>query len=176
MSDSIETQQLSEASAARLDRLFRLYNSRLVSYLARHLNNRGDLALAEDLAQETWADFARYPSRPIADLDQAFPLVARRGRQAISRHYRRVANGTCETPEDFTDVLTSRALPPATATEDEALVYEGLTNCQAIVFKLKAQGLSDRKVAQRIGRSETAVWKRKHAGARRLRASLALAG
>ncbi|MCX4524068.1 hypothetical protein OHA69_41495 [Streptomyces anulatus] len=176
MSDRIEGQRLTAASADRLDRLFRLYNSRLVSYLARHLNNPGDLALAEDLAQETWADFARYPSRPIADLDQAFPLVARRGRQAISRHYRRVSNGTCEAPEDFTDVLISRGLPPAATAEDEALAYEDLTPRQAIVFKLKAQGLSDRKIAQRIDRSETAVWKRKHAGARRLRASLALAG
>ncbi|MFF2696679.1 sigma factor-like helix-turn-helix DNA-binding protein [Bacillus subtilis] len=72
--------------------------------------------------------------------------------------------------------MTARALPAAApADESEGLALSVLTAAQAVVIRLKFQGLSDARIARRLGRSETAIWKRKHAAGRRLRA-LALAG
>ncbi|MEU8672961.1 RNA polymerase sigma factor [Streptomyces anulatus] len=162
---------LSPEAADRLDRLFRLHNTRLLGFA---VSRTRDHAAAEDVVSETWLRAALSLHQLRADDNRAYGwLRSIAFRAAVDRYRPRSAS---ETPEDWSDVLTSRALPPAPAAEDDALAYEDLTDCQAIVFKLKAQGLSDLRIAQRIGRSETAVRKRKHAGARRLRASLALAG
>ncbi|MFF3857468.1 RNA polymerase sigma factor [Micromonospora sp. NPDC002575] len=169
--DRIEVQPLTAASADRLDRLFRLYNARLLGFAATRTR---DHAAAEDVVSETWLRAAVSLSQLRADDAHAYGWLRSIAFRAAVDQYR--PRSASEKPEDFTDALSARALPAAPAAEADALVYEGLTDCQAAVWRLKAQGLSDRNIARRLGRSETAVWKRKHAGARRLRASLALAG
>ncbi|MFF5639778.1 RNA polymerase sigma factor [Streptomyces sp. NPDC012825] len=168
--DRIDVQPLTAASADRLDRLFRLYNTRLLGFAATRTR---DAAAAEDVTSETWLRAALALGQLKADDAHAYGWLRSIAVRAAIDYYRpRRAN---ERPEDWTDAMASRALPTAPPADTDALVYEGLTECQAAVWRLKAQGLSDRRIARRLGRSETAVWKRKHAGARRLRA-YALAG
>lgn len=169
--DRNDLQPLSEASADRLDRLFRLYSRRVLAYATTRAKRPED---AHDIAGDAWVLACRYITGLRADDDHAMSWLASVVRTAARNHYR--PKRVSEQPKDWSDALVLRKLPAAPSADVDALVLADLTPKQAVVWKLKAQGLSDRRIALRLGRSETAVWKRKHAGARRLRRSLALAG
>ncbi|MFE0373721.1 RNA polymerase sigma factor [Streptomyces tendae] len=173
MSNRIDAPQLSADSAERLDRLFRLYSRPVLALAATRAKRHGD---ADDIAAEAWLLVCRYSDGLRADDERAMPWLASVVRTAARNFYR--PKRQTEQSRDWTDAVASRPLPTAPAADTAADVeaFDLLTPHQAAVFKLKAQGLSDRRIAQRLGRSETAVWKRKQAGARRLRRSLALAG
>jgi RNA polymerase sigma factor (sigma-70 family) len=171
--DRIESGTLPAASAARIDRLYRLYSRPVLALAASRAKRPGD---ADDIAAETWLLVCRYLDGLRADDERAMSWIASVVRTAARNFYR--PKRQSEQARDWTDVVASRPLPAAPAADTAADVeaLDLLTPRQAAVFKLKAQGLSDRRIAERLGRSETAVWKRKQAGARRLRRSLALAG
>lgn len=173
MSNRTDAPKLSADSADRLDRLFRLYSGPVLILAARWAKRPAD---AEDIAAETWLKVCKAISNLRADDERAMAWLASAVRTVAIDFYR--PKRQSEQARDWTDAVESRPLPAAPAADVAADVeaLDLLTPHQATVFKLKAQGLSDRQIAQRLGRSETAVWKRKHAGARRLRASLALAG
>ncbi|MFJ5939389.1 RNA polymerase sigma factor [Streptomyces sp. NPDC093071] len=173
MSNRIDASPLTADSAERLDRLFRLYSRPVLALAARWAKRPQD---ADDIAAETWLKVCRAISTLRADDERAMPWLASAVRTVAIDFYR--PKRQSEQARDWTDAVASRPLPAAPAADTAADVeaFDLLTPHQAAVFKLKAQGLSDRRIAQRLGRSETAVWKRKHAGARRLRRSLALAG
>lgn len=162
---------IQQYEAERLDRLFRLYNSRLLAFAATRVRNH-DAATAEDVVSETWLRALVSLPQLQADDDHAYGWLRSIAIRAAVDYYR--PRRASEQPRDWSDALVARSLPTAPPADVDALVYAGLTNCQAVVWRLKAQGLSDRRIARRIGRSETAVWKRKHAGARRLRGLVAL--
>lgn len=167
-----QPQPLSADTAARLDVLFRLYN-RDVLALARRLARRP--ADADDLASTVWLAVATRLGRLRADDAHALPWLRSCVRTVAIDFYRPRRQG--ERPADWSDVVASASLPASESAEEasEVLVLSVLTPKQSVVIKLKAQGYSDLSIARRICRSETAVWKRKHAGARRLR-SYAMAG
>ncbi len=162
---------LSAQSRERLDRLFRLYSSRVLAYAVTRAKRPED---AHDIAGETWVRATRNVHLLRADDDRAMPWLAGIVRCAAVDLYR--PKRADEQPKDWTDAVAAVALPAEAPADAEPVALSVLTPHQAAVWKLKAQGLSDRRIALRLGRSETAVWKRKHAGARRLRASLAMAG
>ncbi|MDQ0913731.1 DNA-directed RNA polymerase specialized sigma24 family protein [Streptomyces canus] len=80
--------------AARLARLFELHGDGLVRYLASRVG-WDRYALAEDLAQQVWLDLAARPEQmerwESADED-AFGLLAHRGRQQVGMHLRLARN------------------------------------------------------------------------------------
>ncbi|WP_097922974.1 RNA polymerase sigma factor [Streptomyces sp. wa1063] len=168
--DRIDAQPLTAASADRLDRLFRLYNRRLVAFAVTRTR---DHATAEDVVSETWLRAALSLHQLQADDDRAYGWLRSIAFRAAVDQYR--PRRASEQPRDWTDALASFSLPAAPPADADALAFAALTPRQAAVWKLKSQGLSDRRIALRLGRSETAIWKRKHAGARRLRSSMALA-
>ncbi|MEV0344101.1 RNA polymerase sigma factor [Nocardia sp. NPDC050713] len=160
---------LTGEACARLDALFRLHHARLVAFAATRTR---DLATAEDVVSEAWLRAAASLHQLRADDERAYGWLRAIVVRAAVDHYR--PRRADERPADFTDAATAQALPvSAPADESEGLALALLTAAQAVVIKLKAQGLSDLRIAHRIGRSETAVRKRKHAGARRLRLQMA---
>jgi RNA polymerase sigma factor (sigma-70 family) len=168
--DRTDVRPLSAASADRLDRLFRLYSGRVLALAVNRAKRPED---ADDIAGETWLKVCRVISTLRNDDERAMPWLASAVRTVAIDFYR--PKRASEEPRDWADAVASRPLPAAQAADTAADVeaLDLLTLNQAAVFKLKAQGLSDRRIAVRLGRSETAVWKRKHAGARRLRISMA---
>ncbi|MFF2902841.1 RNA polymerase sigma factor [Streptomyces sp. NPDC057966] len=166
MSDRIDAPKLSADSAERLDRLFRLYNQRLVAFAVTRTR---DYATAEDVVSETWIRAALSLHQLQSDDDRAYGWLRSITVRAAVDHYR--LRRASEQPRDWADATASFSLPVAPPADADALAFAALTPHQAAVWKLKAQGLSDRRIALRLGRSETAIWKRKHAGARRLRSS-----
>ncbi|MCY0932354.1 RNA polymerase sigma factor [Streptomyces sp. H27-H1] len=162
--------RLTAESADRLDRLFRLHNARLLGFAVTRTRDR---ATAEDVVSECWVRAALSINQLQADDERAYGWLRSITVRAAIDHYRR--KSTTEVVTDLGDVLISVRLVPAAPPADVDLyALAELTERQAVVVKLKAQGLSDRSIAVRLGRSENAIWKRKQAGARRLR--LALAG
>ncbi|MEU2578757.1 RNA polymerase sigma factor [Streptomyces anulatus] len=171
--DRIDVQPLTAASADRLDRLFRLYHSRLLGFA---VSRTRDHAAAEDVVSETWLRAALSLHQLRADDASAYGwLRSIAFRAAVDRYRPRSAS---ETPEDWTDVLTSRALPPAPAADDSSdlIALADLSAVQSTALRLAAQGLTHRAIAARMGRSRGAVYTHLHRGARRLRSSLTLAG
>ncbi|WP_411073326.1 RNA polymerase sigma factor [Streptomyces sp. cmx-4-25] len=171
--DRIDVQPLSAASADRLDRLFRLYSSRVLAYAVTRAKRPED---AHDIAGETWAKACRTISNLRTDDDRAMPWLAGIVRHAAVDYYRpRRAN---ELPRDWTDALVSRPLPATPPADESAdvLALAELTAPEARVFKLAAQGLSQSAIGARLGRHKGTVSRQLYSGARRLRASLALAG
>ncbi|NEC15078.1 sigma-70 family RNA polymerase sigma factor [Streptomyces sp. SID8014] len=164
---------ISASSADRLDRLFRLYSRPVLALAARRAKRPAD---AEDIAAETWLLAARYLHGLQAEDERAMSWLASVARTAVRDFYK--PRRQSELAEDWTDAMAARSLPASPAADAAADIeaFDLLTPHQAAVIKLKAQGLSDRRIAQRLGRSETAVWKRKRAAQRRLRDSLPLAG
>ncbi|MGP3636464.1 RNA polymerase sigma factor [Streptomyces sp. 24-1644] len=168
--DRNDVQPLTAASADRLDRLFRLYSSRVLAYAATRAKRPAD---ADDIAGLAWVKAATTVNRLKGSDEAALPWLMCITFRAAATYY--APKRASEQPQDWTDAVASWDLPNAAPADADALVFAVLTPRQAAVWKLKSQGMSDRRIALRLGRSETAIWKRKHAGARRLRSSLALA-
>ncbi len=160
MSDRIETQQLSEASAARLDRLFRLYNTRVVA-LARTLANNADDA--DDIAASTWVVAARWIGTLTADDDNAMGWLATLTRHAVRDYYKPRRNH--EQPRDWSDTVASFALPAAPAAEDVALaeptpelpehlaaLVDSLPEKYATVVRLRCEGVPHSAINEFINR------------------------
>jgi RNA polymerase sigma factor (sigma-70 family) len=161
--------RLSPEAAARLDALFRAHNGFVLELAVAQLH---DPDRAQDLAQSAWLSVIPLLARGESiDNARSFLAVVVR-RRAIDFGRRKVTR--LERPADWSDAVTVRALPPAPPADADALCLADLSARQAAVVKLAAQGFSNRAIAARIGRSETAVRKRLHRGARALR--LASAG
>ncbi|WP_435611246.1 RNA polymerase sigma factor [Streptomyces sp. C10-9-1] len=171
--DRIDVQPLSAASADRLDRLFRLYSSRVLAYAATRAKRPADAA---DIAGDAWVLACRYLGGLRADDEHAMPWLASVVRTAARNHYR--PRRASEQPRDWTDAVASfrlPAVPPADESADVLALAE-LTVPEARVLKLAAQGLSQSAIGARLGRHKGTVSRQLYSGARRLRASLALAG
>lgn len=166
MSNRIDALPLSAEAAERLDRLFRLYNSRLVAFAATRTR---DYATAEDVVSETWLRAAvSLPQLQAAD-DRAYGWLRAIAFRAAIDHYR--PKRSAEKPTDFTDAVAVRDLPAAPPADAEALCLAGLSPSQCTALQLAAQGLTQRAIASRMHRSPGAVYTHLHRGARRLRAS-----
>ncbi|EFL04314.1 conserved hypothetical protein [Streptomyces sp. SPB78] len=159
--------QLSPSEAARLDRLFRLHHRTVLALAATVCRRPAD---AEDVAGETWLRASRSIHQLRVEPEQAAPWLTTMVRRAAIDLYR--LRRTSEELSDWSDPVTARIVPPAEAPEGDVLALAELTPHQATVWRLLATGLSERHIARRLGRSQHAVWKRKHAGARRLRAAV----
>ena len=161
--------RLSPDAAARLDTLFRAYNGFVVRLAVAELH---DPDRAQDLAQAVWLSIVPLLIRGEAvAYPRSFHATVVR-RRAID--YGRLKVTRTEEPTDWSDAVSARELPAAPPADGDALCLADLSARQAAVVKLAAQGFSNRAIAARIGRSETAVRKRLHRGARALR--LATAG
>ncbi|MFI7360309.1 RNA polymerase sigma factor [Streptomyces avidinii] len=171
MSNRIDALPLTAESAARLDRLFRLYNQRLVGFATTRTR---DFATAEDVVMEAWLRAAAALPQLQADDDRAYGWLRAITVRAAVDHYR--LRRSSEVPTDWTDAMASFPLSAEEPADADALALADLTAQQARCVKLAAQGLTHSAIAARIGRSHGAVYSHIHRGARKLRSSLALAG
>lgn len=168
--DRIDVQPLSAASADRLDRLFRLYNQRLLGFAATRVRNR-DVATAEDIVSETWLRAAVSLPQLQADDDHAYGWLRAIAVRAAVDHYR--PRRASEEPRDWTDAMASRPLPTAAPADVDLYALAELTVPEARVVKLAAQGLSQSAIGARLGRHKGTVSRQLYSGARRLRTSMA---
>ncbi|WP_168724485.1 sigma-70 family RNA polymerase sigma factor [Streptomyces sp. A1547] len=162
---------LSTAAVARLDRLFRLYNQRLVGFATTRTR---DFATAEDVVMEAWLRAAAALPQLQADDDRAYGWLRAITVRAAIDHYR--LRRSSEEPRDWADATASFPLPAEAPADADLLALAELTVPEARVFKLAAQGLSQSAIGARLGRHKGTVSRQLYSGARRLRASLALAG
>ncbi|MFE0654458.1 RNA polymerase sigma factor [Streptomyces sp. NPDC059534] len=162
--DRNEVQPLSPAAAARLDRLFRLYNTRLLAFAGTQTR---DHATAEDVVSETWLRAARSLDRLQAEDAKAYGWLRSIAFRAAVDVYR--PKSSTETVTDFGDVVAIRLLPAAPPADADVLALADLTPAQATAVKLAAQGMSQNRIARRMGKAQQVVCKNIHAGARRLR-------
>ncbi|MGW1379552.1 RNA polymerase sigma factor [Streptomyces sp. NPDC002446] len=170
--DRIDVQPLSAASAERLDRLFRLYNARLLGFAATRVRNR-DIAAAEDITSETWLRAAVSLPQLLADDTHAYGWLRAIAVRAAVDHYR--PRRASEEPRDWTDAMASRSLPAAPAADvvTDVFALEALSVPQCAAVKLAAQGLSNGRIARQLGKSRQAVQQNLASSARRLRAGVA---
>ncbi|MGW6708090.1 RNA polymerase sigma factor [Streptomyces sp. NPDC054956] len=179
---SPQAEPLSKASADRLERLFRLYNRRLVA-LAVPLTN--DPATAEDVVMAAWVKAAGSIHQLRAEDAEAFGWLAVLTRHAVSDFYKVSRNR--EIPRDWADAVTSFPLPAAPAAEDVALAEpeqelpEQLAAAVAAlpaedqdVVLLRAEGMPYAAVAGHVGRGDAFAYTHFHRAVGQLR--LALAG
>lgn len=157
--------RLTEAQAAQLDALYREHSKYVLRLAAAQLHN--DPAAVDDLAQMVWLSVITTLvrgvtiARPLAFL----AVVVRRE----ANHHRGRAHVRRERAADWSDAVTSRALPSAAPADDDALAAGELSVPQATVLKLAAQGLNQAAIARRLGKSRQAVSQNLHNGARNLR-------
>jgi len=181
--DRIDVQPLSAASADRLDRLFRLYSSRVLAYAQTQTR---DADAAQDVAAETWTRAGERLHLLQADDDNAFGWLRVIAQYAAVDHY-----NCYERPEDWTDALTSRDLPATASAEDVALAdqdapadvdpelvaaFDALPERDRTVVQLRMEGLSWEAIGQSYGRTCGAAHRRYHRVLQNLRATSALAG
>lgn len=177
--DRIDIQPLSAASGERLDRLFRLYNRRVVA-LARTLANHADDA--DDIAADTWVVATRWIGTLKADDDQAMGWLATLTRHAVRDFYKPRRNR--EQPRDWSDTVSSFALPTAPAAEDVALaeplpelpehlaaLIDSLPEQYRTVVLLRCEGVPHSAINEHIGR-RAASSSRLHTALRTLRPEL----
>ncbi|MFE0733298.1 MULTISPECIES: RNA polymerase sigma factor [Streptomyces] len=164
---------LPAVSADRLDRLFRLYSSRVLAYAATRAKRPAD---ADDIAGLAWVKACVTVHRLQGPDSSALPWLMCITYRAAATYY--APKRADEQPQDWTDATASFSLPTAPPADESAdvLALSGLSAQQARCVKLAAQGLSHSAIAARIGRSHGAVYSHIHRGARKLRSSLALAG
>ncbi|QLJ06682.1 sigma-70 family RNA polymerase sigma factor (plasmid) [Streptomyces sp. NEAU-sy36] len=142
-------QPLSAALAARLDRLFRLYSTRLLSY-TRTLTRDADAA--QDVAAEAWTRAARsLPTFEGTDY-AAYIWLRTIARNAAADYYTRY-----ERPEDWTEEISSRVLPAAASAEDVALAEPPApaTEVAELLAALDALPEQDRSVVRLRMQGET---------------------
>ncbi|MGW1675674.1 RNA polymerase sigma factor [Streptomyces sp. NPDC002324] len=168
--DRIDVQPLSAASGERLDRLFRLYSSRVLAYAVTQAKRTED---AHDIAGETWVRVVADIHRLRADDDHAFGWLRTIATRAAVDHYR--PKRATEQPRDWTDAVASFPLPAVQAADVETDVFAlaDLSVSQCTAVKLAAQGLTHRAIASRMNRSAGAVYSHLHRGARKLRTVMA---
>ncbi|MFD5455572.1 RNA polymerase sigma factor [Streptomyces olivaceus] len=153
-------ERLSPQAAQRLDRLFRLYNDRVVS-IARSLANNADDA--DDIAACAWLVAARWVHTLQTADDQAMGWLATITRHAVRDFYK--PRRTHEVPSDWTDTVSSFALPAAPAAEDVALedpapelpqhlaaLVDRLPETERTVVQLRAEGVTWPGIHSHIGR------------------------
>ncbi|MFJ3914485.1 RNA polymerase sigma factor [Streptomyces vinaceus] len=176
-----QRQVLSSSAADRLDRLFRLYNQRLVR-LARNLTN--DPATAEDVVMDAWVRAGRSLHQLVSPDAEAFAWLAVLTRHAVSDFYK--ASRNREIPRDWADAVASFPLPAAPAAEDVALAEpepelpEHLAAAvaalpaedQAVVL-LRAEGMPYAAVAGHVGRRDAYAYTHFHRAVGQLRLALA---
>jgi RNA polymerase sigma factor (sigma-70 family) len=170
VSTACQPSPLSAEASARLDNLFRLYNSRVVAFAGRFARRPAD---ADDIAAEAWIIACRYIEGLKADDDHARPWLFTLVRMAARKHYRAKRND--ETPADFTETAFSLPASPPADVETDIEVLDCLTPVQARMVKLAAQGMSQRSIAVRLGRHKGTVSRQMMRAQLRLR-SYALAG
>ncbi|MEV6683291.1 RNA polymerase sigma factor [Streptomyces erythrochromogenes] len=161
--------RLTAESADRLDRLFRLHNSRLVAFAATRAR---DYATAEDVVSECWVRAALSLHQLQATDEQAYGWLRAIIVRAAIDHYR--LRRSSEAPTDFGDVVAVRLVPATPPADADLYALAELTAPQAVAVKLAAQGLSHDRIARRLGKTRQAVQQNIHRGANRLR--LAVAG
>ncbi|WP_329449422.1 sigma-70 family RNA polymerase sigma factor (plasmid) [Streptomyces sp. NBC_01426] len=182
MSNRTDALPLTADTAARLDRLFRLYNQRLVR-LARNLTN--DPATAEDVVMDAWVRAGRSLHQLVSPDAEAFAWLAVLTRHAVADFYKVGRNR--EIPRDWADAVASFPLPAAPAAEDIVLaepepeLSERLAAAVATlpeqdqaVLLLRADGMPYAAVAGHVGRGDSYVYAHFHRAVGQLR--LALAG
>jgi RNA polymerase sigma-70 factor (ECF subfamily) len=107
---------LAPATAERLDRLFRRYNTRLLAFAATRTR---DHATAEDVVSETWLRAAVSLPQLRADDDRAYGWLRAIAVRAAVDHYR--PKRASERPTDWADGFNEAKLPVTRAAEDVAL-------------------------------------------------------
>ncbi|MDJ0347286.1 RNA polymerase sigma factor [Streptomyces sp. H10-C2] len=167
MSNSIDARPLTMESADRLDRLFRLYNKRLLGFAVTRTR---DYAAAEDVVSETWLRAAVSLSQLQADDAHAYGWLRSIAFRAAVDQYR--PRRASEQPRDWTDAVASFSLPATPPADGDALALADLSVSQCAAIKLAAQGLTHRAIASRMGRSRGAVYSHLHRGARKLRTAM----
>lgn len=185
--DRIETQPLDAAATERLERLFRLYSTRLLAYARTQTR---DADAAQDVAVETWTRAGRGLHRFDGTDEKAFAWLRVIAQHAAADYY-----NTYERPEDWTDAVSSRALPASASAEDVALAdpaapadvapelaaalaaaLDALPELDRQVVRLRMEGLTWEAIGQSYGRTCGAAYRRYHRVLENLRATLALAG
>ncbi|MFD7186291.1 RNA polymerase sigma factor [Streptomyces sp. NPDC059904] len=169
--------------AERLDRLFRLYNARLVRYARTQTR---DADAAQDVAAETWLKAGLSLHNLRAADDEAFGWLRTIAQHTASDYY-----SGYERPQDWTDAVTSRALPAADSAEDVALAepsapadhdvelaaaLDALPERERLVVRLRMQGLTWEAIGQSYGRTCGTAHRRYSRALQILRAQPALAG
>jgi RNA polymerase sigma-70 factor (ECF subfamily) len=158
------TSRLSPEAAAQLDELFRAHNDYVLGLAVAQLR---DVDRAQDLAQTVWLNLVPQLAKGVAMTNPRSYLAAC-VRHRAADYWRSRAVRT-ERPADWSDAVTSRALPADPPADEDALVLGSLSEPQAAVLRLAAQGLSTRAIARRLGRSQSTVWRGLHRGATNLR-------
>ncbi len=160
--------RLSPEAAARLDSLFRAHNGFVLRLAVAEL---GDADRAQDLAQTVWLCLVPQLRDGVAIANPRAYLASCVRHRAVD--YWRLKVTRVEEPADWSDALAARALPQSAPADVDALCAADLSAPQATVLKLTAQGLSQRDIARRLGRSRGHIHRTLHRGARNLRLSLA---
>lgn len=160
--------RLSTEASDRLDRLFRLYSGRVLTYAATRARRPQD---AEDISGDTWVRAVRSIHQLRCDDTKALKWLYGMVRHSATDYYR--PKKSTEQITDFGDAISVRLLPSVAPADADLYALAELTASQARVVKLAAQGLSQGAIAARIGRSSGAVFSHLHRGARKLRAEMA---
>jgi RNA polymerase sigma factor (sigma-70 family) len=155
--------RLTPAQADRLAELFREHNDFVVRFAAAQLH---DDDRAQDVAQIVWLTLIpQLASGAVIGNPRSY--LASCVRHRIIDGKRR--KSWSEVPADWTDTMTAYALPSTPPADDDALAAGELSAPQATVLKLTAQGLSQRTIARRLGKTQQAVSQNLQRGARNLR-------
>jgi DNA-directed RNA polymerase specialized sigma24 family protein len=101
-----------------------LHEQRRVRALAARYLSTVDPALAEDLAQEAFAQLWKVANDgyPVTNAEA---LLSTMTRHAVGRHFR-LARNTRERAADFTDAVTSLRMPADRSAEDVAVARESV--------------------------------------------------
>jgi RNA polymerase sigma factor (sigma-70 family) len=170
----LASSRLSADCSERLDYLFRTYNRRVLGLARQHAAVRAD---ADDIAGRVWVAVTSFFARggQLLAPERAWPWLATVARREAGHFYRPCR--ASEQVRDWTDAMASSPLPaaPAADTAGDVLALADLTAPEARVMALAAQGLSQSAIAARLGLHKGTVSRQLYSGARRLRASVALA-
>lgn len=109
------TPTLSSEASARLERLYRAYNDRMVRLA--YFRTR-DHHTAQDIAQDAWVEVAQSIGRLRGEDSAAWPWLSVITRRRIADHYKPMSAG--ERPTDWTEG-NARQLPTEPAAEQVAL-------------------------------------------------------
>lgn len=158
--------RLSADASERLDRLFRLYSGRVLTYAATRARRPQD---AEDISGDTWVRAVRSIHQLRCDDSKALKWLFGMVRHASIDYYR--PKRSTEAPMDWADSISVQKLPASPPADADLYALAELTTPEARVFKLAAQGLSQSAIGARLGRHKGTVSRQLYSGARRLRAS-----
>jgi len=165
----VDRMTLTPDEQQRLDRLFRLYNSRVVGLARLHANTVDE---ADDIAADVWLVAARWIHTLQADDDAAMGWLATLTRHAVRDYYKPRRNR--ELPRDWSDKAAAFPLPASPSAEEVALaddsepelpaylstVVDALPDRCQVVVRLRAEGFSHPAIDARIGcrRASSSRW------------------